>query len=107
MSAPAMRHAATFRVPSDHPSLPGHFPGQPVVPGVVLLEEVLKATEAWLAKPVSVEALPQAKFLAPLLPDEPARIDLELEGCELRFRIERAAEPIARGAFVLSRGQAP
>ena len=35
-----------FTVPHDHPSLPGHFPGRPVVPGVVLLDRVLAAIEA-------------------------------------------------------------
>ena len=34
-----------FTIPDDHPSLPGHFPGHPVVPGVVLLDRVLQAIE--------------------------------------------------------------
>jgi 3-hydroxymyristoyl/3-hydroxydecanoyl-(acyl carrier protein) dehydratase len=34
------RHEATFAVPASHPSLPGHFPGAPVVPGVVVLDLV-------------------------------------------------------------------
>ncbi|RBC43168.1 hypothetical protein BRN41_12545, partial [Xanthomonas oryzae pv. oryzae] len=35
-----------FVVPHDHPCLPGHFPGRPVVPGVVVLDHVLQAVEA-------------------------------------------------------------
>ena len=34
-----------FSIPHDHPSLPGHFPGRPIVPGVVMLERVLEAIE--------------------------------------------------------------
>ena len=30
-------------IPSDHPSLPGHFPDRPIVPGVVILDEVVAA----------------------------------------------------------------
>ena len=33
----------SFTIPADHPTLPGHFPGRPVVPGVVLLDEVMAA----------------------------------------------------------------
>lgn len=32
---------ACFRVSADHPCLPGHFPSEPIVPGVLLLDEVL------------------------------------------------------------------
>ena len=32
-----------IRIEADHPSLPGHFPGRPLVPGVMLLEQVALA----------------------------------------------------------------
>ena len=34
-----MRQVHSFRVEADHPALEGHFPGRPIVPGVVLLDE--------------------------------------------------------------------
>lgn len=39
-----------FVVPHDHPCLPGHFPGRPVVPGVVVLDHVLQAVEACMVR---------------------------------------------------------
>jgi 3-hydroxymyristoyl/3-hydroxydecanoyl-(acyl carrier protein) dehydratase len=30
---------------SDHPALAGHFPGHPIIPGVLLLDEALHALE--------------------------------------------------------------
>ena len=38
--------SAGLRVASDHPALAGHFPGQPIVPGALLLDEVLHAIDA-------------------------------------------------------------
>jgi 3-hydroxymyristoyl/3-hydroxydecanoyl-(acyl carrier protein) dehydratase len=59
--APPMRPAGQFCVPPTHPSLPGHFPGHPVVPGVVLLDEIL-------ARLPPGATLLTAKFTAPVLP---------------------------------------
>ena len=71
-----MTAAMSFVIAPDHPSLPGHFPGQPVVPGVVVLDRVLAAIEATHG-PLGTLRLPQVKFVQPLLPAQPARVELE------------------------------
>lgn len=93
-------HATVLCIPHDHPSLPGHFPGQPVVPGVLLLDLIVAAAEAWLGTAVSVRSLPQVKFIAPLLPGQKARLELKRAGEEFRFILRRDAAILAQGAFV-------
>lgn len=68
---------ADFSIAADHPCLPGHFPGRPVVPGVVVLDRVLAAAEALLGAAPATLRLPLVKFVRPLLPGEPARLRLE------------------------------
>jgi 3-hydroxyacyl-[acyl-carrier-protein] dehydratase len=99
------RHQSTFTVAMDHPSLPGHFPGSPVVPGVVVLDWVLKSFELWRQGNVRVTRLQQVKFHAPLLPGERADVLLELEGDSLSFRVTRGEQAIAQGLFILAKAQ--
>jgi 3-hydroxyacyl-[acyl-carrier-protein] dehydratase len=96
------QHEAWLRIAPDHPALPGHFPGAPVVPAVLLMDRVLELAEGWLGGPVAVCGLPQAKFRAPLLPDQEARVSLELDSSRLRFRVEVGAAMIAQGVFELA-----
>jgi 3-hydroxyacyl-[acyl-carrier-protein] dehydratase len=62
-------------IPADHPSLSGHFPGAPLVPGVLILDEVLAALDEWQAHS-RLSGIRSVKFLAPLKPEEPFTISL-------------------------------
>lgn len=91
-----------FVIAADHPSLPGHFPGRPVVPGVVMLDRVLDLIES--LHPAVAGAplrLPQVKFLQPLLPEQTASIELQALAAEAplrwRFRIHRGDSLLASG----------
>lgn len=68
-----MRAIHQFRVAADHPCLPGHFPGRPIVPGVLLLDEALRAIAAETRLPEPLR-LSRVKFMGPLLPEEPATV---------------------------------
>ncbi|MEO6565604.1 MAG: AMP-binding protein, partial [Casimicrobiaceae bacterium] len=65
-------------LPADHPALAGHFPGRPIVPGVVLLQWV----EALLAEHrLAIREIGAVKFHAPLLPAEivDIRVDVAID----------------------------
>jgi len=85
-----------FSIPADHPSLPGHFPGRPIVPGVLVLQRVLEAIEA-AHGPLGAMRLPQVKFAQPLLPGERADIVLTGEAPRWRFKVQRGDTVIASG----------
>ena len=88
-----------FTISPDHPRLPGHFPGKPIVPGVVLLERVIEAIEA-AHGPLPPLRLPQVKFMQPLLPAEHAEVQLDGAAPRWRFRVTRADVLLASGEIV-------
>lgn len=74
-----MTYETLRRIPIDHPSLAGHFPGAPIVPGVVVLDEVLRAVGEW-REGSQVIGIPFVKFLAPLHPGQSFTVALDARG---------------------------
>lgn len=92
------------KIPSGHPSLPGHFPGAPIVPAVVILDEVLAALNEWRgdSRLVAVRA---AKFLAPLKPEQSFTIGLSAPNnakSEIDFRCRIDERIVAEGRLEIS-----
>ena len=79
-----MTFEAIRLIHANHPSLPGHFPDGPLVPGVVILDEVIAALAEWQQNS-QLSGIRMAKFLAPLQPEQAFTISLSL-------RNEHAAE---------------
>jgi 3-hydroxymyristoyl/3-hydroxydecanoyl-(acyl carrier protein) dehydratase len=57
-------------ISSDHPALAGHFPGHPVVPGVVLVGEAMQAVREAVTETIECVGVPSVKFLLPLHPGQ-------------------------------------
>ena len=89
-----------IRIEADHPSLAGHFPGHPVVPGVVLLDCVAHALERDGGG--TIARIRAVKFHAPLLPQQDAELSLARNDACVRFRIERDGRPILSGEAELA-----
>lgn len=89
----------SFSIATTHPALPGHFPGDPIVPGVILLEHAASAAaRAWN---VRIAGIVQAKFLQPLRAQEQAVLTLRHECARVQWRIVRGTQPIASGILEL------
>ncbi len=70
-----MRHSLELAFRLDHPTAAGHFPGNPIIPGALLLDAVAKAVagEAAAMPPV----IRSAKFLHPVRPGDVVTIRWE------------------------------
>ncbi len=94
---------AWFAIEPDHPVFAGHFPDQPIVPGVVLLDHVQQLIHEGLDAGAVVTGIPAAKFLRPVLPGEPLLVGIESTAPgQLRFVCCAGGKVAAQGTFRLA-----
>ena len=82
----------TFVVPADHPLFEGHFPGHPILPGVVALGWMLAAAERFLGRPLGAVELLNVKFQTVILPGSELELTLAPKpGGRLQATVRSAA----------------
>ena len=96
-----MKAVTTFTIAAEHPALAGHFPGAPILPGVVLLDEMVRAVETDAVAGDGRWRIGAAKFVSPVHPGETLTLGHErLPNGSIRFSVSRAGQPVAHGVLV-------
>lgn len=95
-------------IPSDHPAFVGHFPGQPILPGVVLLDEVQHALTLREGLPEGFNGIRLAKFPSPVRPGEALRISYVQTGASLyHFEVLASDRVVASGVLTCNHPSGP
>ncbi|HEY0793295.1 MAG TPA: 3-hydroxyacyl-ACP dehydratase FabZ family protein [Chthoniobacterales bacterium] len=109
---PGLMAIATKTFSGHEPFFQGHFPGNPVVPGVLLAEGMAQTAGVAVADRDHVfllTAIQSMKFLRPVRPKERVVFSARLSGafqalfmCDVKAEV--ADEVVAEGRVVLTRG---
>ena len=94
---------ARVDIPVDHPCFPGHFPGQPILPGVLLLERVMSLAQASIGQSLNECTVYNVKFLAAVVPGD--ALDVQLAGTNLneyKFTVRISQAGGAEGVLACS-----
>jgi 3-hydroxyacyl-[acyl-carrier-protein] dehydratase len=94
-----------IEVPQEHPAFAGHFPRFPVLPGAVLLDEVLQAIESQRGIDLTQWRVTSAKFLDLVRPGDLLRLEHEISNNgSIRFTLHTADRQIAGGSLSSAAG---
>ncbi len=67
-----------LRVALDHPVGAGHFPGNPIIPGALLLAEVARLIETELTTRFTSFNVKSAKFFHPVRPGDTTEVEFSV-----------------------------
>ena len=96
-----MNTTTPWTVPLDHPAFAGHFPGTPILPGVVLLDTALQAIAEASGIALDRCEISSVKFLSPAKPGDELEIQhVASSSGTIRFDIVAGTRKIASGSIV-------
>ncbi len=96
-----------FAYAPGHPAFEGHFPGAPLLPGVLLADAALHALcELGAAAPALPLRLEHVKFVGVVRPGDALTLEFEPGRGGLRFVARHGARMVAVGSVALRRGGA-
>ena len=110
---PGQRIVAIKNVTINEPFFPGHFPGAPVMPGVLIIEALAQAGAVLLltdipdraSKLVYFTGIDEARFRRPVVPGDQLRLTMEVlnlrsRSCKMRGTAEVDGELVAEAEIM-------
>lgn len=73
------KYNAVVLLNREHDIFKGHFPGNPVTPGVCMMQIIKELSQEILGSSLFMKSSSNVKFMALINPDNNPRLDLELE----------------------------
>lgn len=90
--------AAVLKFAADHPCGAGHFPGNPIIPGALLLDGVLAKIGEQSGDEDAIWQVKSAKFPQPVRPGDTVHIDYtRTPGGEIRFECSVSGNRVLSG----------
>ena len=95
-----MTRSKDITIAADHPAYAGHFPNFPVLPGAVLLDEVLRAIAGERGGNLNVWRIASAKFLGAVRPGDALRVEFDAQaGGAISFSVLAAGRKVVSGVL--------
>ncbi|WP_426483392.1 3-hydroxyacyl-ACP dehydratase [Flavobacterium sp. 2] len=73
------KYTITILVNEKHEVFKGHFPGNPIMPGVCMIQIIKELTEKITAETLMIQTLANVKFMALINPEVNPELRLELD----------------------------
>lgn len=73
------KYTITIFVNASHEVFKGHFPGNPIMPGVCMIQIIKELTESITKSSLMIQSLANVKFMALINPEVTPELKLELD----------------------------
>ncbi len=94
-------HKLHLSIPREHDCFEGHFPGDPLVPGALMIQ--------WLAELIqnalpadTLSTLKVMKFISPVRPGDQCEVLLKRKDQKLMVECSIAGQPSLQGQFIVT-----
>jgi len=107
----AFKIEASLIFDQGFPAFSGHFPGNPILPGIIQLASVRMLATRFLRQPLVPSCLSNIKFREMIRPGQPVNISMSGHengsGWNIRFEINGSDVAIASGDMLLVPSEPP